>query len=288
MKWRRGYKSEHTEDRRRRPGAGAAAVGGGGILAVIAALVFGGGLFGSGGFDLDSTLEQFGSGGASAPQAQQNQLDDAPDPDAELASFSQFVFDDAQTTWDELFGAAGIDYPEARLVLFTGSTQSGCGGATAQIGPHYCPTDQTVYLDLDFFRDLSSRFGASGDFAAAYVIGHEVAHHVQNVTQVMDEVRRLQQANPADRNPLSVRLELQADCLAGVWARSTFERDLLEQGDLEEAFTAAEAVGDDRIQQQATGMINEESWTHGSSAERVQWFEEGFQTGDPNRCDTFG
>jgi predicted metalloprotease len=172
-------------------------------------------------------------------------------------------------------------------VLFTGSTNSGCGPATSAVGPFYCPLDRTAYLDLDFFRDLHVRFGAPGDFARAYVIGHELAHHVQNLTGVSDEVRTRSAEEPAVANELSIRLELQADCLAGVWGHSTYERDILESGDLEEGLAAAAAIGDDRIQAQATGRIDPDTWTHGSSEQRVHWFRRGFDSGEAARCDTF-
>jgi predicted metalloprotease len=284
MKWKRGYRSENVEDRRR-VGAGAAAVGGGGIIAVLLALFFGGGGGDGGGLDLESILGSLGQ----APQGnvQAPERPEGTDPDEDLRSISEFTLDDVQALWTELFAGGDSQYPNATMVLFTGSTNSACGGATSAIGPHYCPLDQTVYIDLDFFRQLETRFGAAGDFAEAYVIAHEIGHHVQNVTGIMDEVRRVQQSRPADANEYSVRLELQADCLAGVWARSAYQDNLLETGDLEEAIGAAEAVGDDRIQQQAGGMVNPETWTHGSAAQRVEWFRVGFDTGDPNTCDTF-
>jgi predicted metalloprotease len=173
-------------------------------------------------------------------------------------------------------------------VLLEGATHSDCGGATAEIGPHYCPADENVYLDLSFFRELRQRFGAPGDFAQAYVMAHEIAHHVQHLMGISDQVRDEQRANPDEANELSIRLELQADCLAGVWAFTAYERALLESGDLQEGLGAAAAVGDDRIQQQSTGSIDRESWTHGSSEQRMRWFTTGYENGDPNDCDTFG
>jgi len=238
---------------------------------------------GGGGFGVDSPFSQFPgaapeAGGGIPPEA---------DPDAELVNFVSFVLDDVQIFWEDLFAEGGEQYRRAELVLFTSSTNSGCGFATAAVGPFYCPADETVYLDLDFFRELHRRFGAPGDFAQAYVIAHEIAHHVQQVTGISDEVRGLQQRHPDDASELSVRLELQADCLAGVWGYSTQQRDILEPGDLEEALDAAAAIGDDRIQEQTTGQVNPETWTHGSSDQRVEWFRRGFDTGDPDRCDTF-
>jgi len=186
-------------------------------------------------------------------------------------------------------GRRPILRPARTLVLFTGSTNSACGGATSAIGPHYCPPDQTIYIDLDFFAVLQRDFGAQGgDFAEAYVIAHEVGHHVQNLLGISDEVRSLSQQNPDEANSLSVKLELQADCLAGNWANSIFQRgNVLEPGDIEEGLDAAEAVGDDRIQEKALGRIEPESWTHGSSEQRVRWFTTGYETGDPEACDTF-
>jgi predicted metalloprotease len=210
-----------------------------------------------------------------------------PQTNEELVKFLSFVLDDLQGFWSHTFIQSELDYREARLTLFDGATDSACGGATAQLGPHYCPLDERVYLDVDFFRDLQKRFGAPGDFALAYVVAHEIGHHVQQLMGISTRVSEEQRANPESANELSVRLELQADCLAGVWAFTTYERRLLEEGDLEEGLNAAAAVGDDRIQQQASGTIDPESWTHGSSEQRVRWFTTGFEQGDPNACDTF-
>jgi predicted metalloprotease len=209
------------------------------------------------------------------------------DPDASTVDFVSFVLDDAQVFWDEQFAEAGQQYRDAQLVLFIETTQSGCGFASSATGPFYCSLDQTAYMDLDFFDDLHRRFGAPGDFAQAYVIAHEIAHHVQNVTGISDEVRSRAQDNPDEANELSVRQELQADCLAGVWGYSTNQRGLLESGDISEALRAAAAIGDDRIQQQSAGRIDPDTWTHGSSEQRETWFRRGFETGDPSTCDTF-
>jgi uncharacterized protein len=172
-------------------------------------------------------------------------------------------------------------------VLFDEATQSGCGLATADVGPHYCPVDLRVYIDLEFFRVLRRNFSAPGDFAQAYVLAHELGHHVQNLLGITSDAQQAQVADPSAANELSIRLELQADCFAGVWAFTTYQRNLLESGDIEEGMRAAAAVGDDRIQAQATGTINPETWTHGSSEQRQRWFLTGFDTGDPNACDTF-
>lgn len=284
VKWTKGARSRDLEDRRGRPGVKAAAVGIPGVIAVVLALLFGGG---SGGGDLGDILGDLA--GAQSPAAAPSAGGglEGPDPDAELVDFLSFALDDMQDLWEDLFRQAGSEYPRAKLVLFTDSTQSACGGAQEAFGPHYCPTDSSVYLELDFFRDLRTRYGAPGDFAQVYVLSHEIGHHVQNVIGVMDDVRQAQQADASRANELSVSLELQADCLAGIWAHTVYERDLLERGDLAEGLAAAAAVGDDRLQQQAGQSVTPESWTHGSSAERQRWFEQGFESGDPDVCDTF-
>jgi predicted metalloprotease len=236
---------------------------------------------GDGGFSLDSPFQQF-------PAAQPGEgIPPEADPDAATVDFVSAVLDDIQVFWIDEFARADLVYEEADLVLFTDQTNSGCGPASSAVGPFYCPPDQTAYLDIGFFEELRRRFGAPGDFAQAYVLAHELGHHVQNITGISDQVRRLQQQNPDDANELSVRMELQADCLAGVWGYSAGARGLLEAGDTEEALTAASAIGDDRIQSQAGGGVNPETWTHGSSEQRVEWFRRGFENGDVNQCDTF-
>lgn len=245
-----------------------------------------GGAGGAGGFDMSDVLNQFPG---ATPQAAPGEdiTEDGPDPEQELVDFMNFVLIDVQDTWSGEFSEAGEDYPDAELVLFRNAVSTGCGGASSATGPFYCPLDQKVYVDLGFFEELRSQFGAPGDFAQAYVLAHEIGHHVQNVLGINPEVRQLQQQQPERANELSIRQELQADCLAGIWAHSAFERDLLEEGDLEEGIAAAEAVGDDRIQSSAGGGVNPETWTHGSSEQRIRWFQVGFDTGDVNRCDTF-
>jgi predicted metalloprotease len=206
----------------------------------------------------------------------------APGSDT-AAQFVGFVLDDVQNTWAQKFAAQGRTYPRAKLVLFTDQIDSACGFGSAASGPFYCPADGRAYIDLGFYRDLSQRFGAPGDFAQAYVIAHEIGHHVQHVLGLASRVG-------ADRRGAesgSVRLELQADCLAGVWANSTRSRELLETGDVEEGLRAAAAIGDDRLQRQAMGVIRPESWTHGSSEQRVRWFRRGLETGTLESCDTF-
>jgi uncharacterized protein len=208
-------------------------------------------------------------------------------PKDELERFVDAVTDDIQTTWTDVFDRAGLDYEPTSIVLFDGTTSSGCGRATAATGPFYCPADRLVYLEEGFFRELERRFGAPGDFAEAYVIAHEIGHHVQSLLGIERKVRQTSAEDPPRRNDLSIRLELQADCFAGVWGRAAKGAGVLEAGDLEEGIDAAAAVGDDRIQEATTGQINPETWTHGSSEQRVQWFRTGFQVGNPDACDTF-
>ncbi|HKA00372.1 MAG TPA: neutral zinc metallopeptidase, partial [Candidatus Solibacter sp.] len=202
--------------------------------------------------------------------------------------FVSFVLDDAQKTWDDLLPKAGVPYRHAKLVLFRDYIASGCGEAQAATGPFYCPADEKVYLDLGFFDELANRLGAPGEFAQAYVIAHEIGHHVQKVLGIESKVRRLRQANPSESNPLSVRLELQADCLAGVWGNSTKQRALIDEADIAAGMEGVAAVGDDRLQKMAKGYVSPESFTHGSSAERSAWFRRGLESGDINSCNTFG
>ena len=192
-----------------------------------------------------------------------------------------------QDTWKRIFAEGGQTYEPTTLRLFSSGIQTGCGAASSAVGPFYCPADKHVYIDLTFFRELQSRFQAAGDFAQAYVIAHEFGHHVQNLLGVMEDVNRQQQEDPESANELSVRLELQADCLAGVWGHAAQQEGLLETGDLEEGLNAAAAVGDDRIQSRSGQGVNPESWTHGSSEQRTSWFRKGFENGDPSACDTF-
>ncbi|MGE5597439.1 MAG: neutral zinc metallopeptidase [Hyphomicrobiales bacterium] len=256
------------------------------ILIIVAMLIFGGGgLFGGGGssgFGVDSPFNQFP---AAAPAPDNSGQPFEPEtPEEELVAF---VVEDTQAFWSQQFAQAGMPYREVKLVLFEQAVNTACGPASSDTGPFYCPGDERMYIDLSFFRELAQRFGAPGDFAQAYVIAHEMGHHIQKLTGTNDQVSGLQQRNPNDANELSVRLELQADCLAGVWAHSTYERDLLESGDLEEGLTAAAAVGDDRLQREATGRVNPETWTHGSSEQRTRWFRTGFDSGSADSCDTF-
>jgi uncharacterized protein len=201
--------------------------------------------------------------------------------------FVAFVLDDVQTTWSHLFAESGQTYRNAKLVLFSDSTNTGCGFGDAAAGPFYCPNDERVYIDLAFYNELAQRFGAKGDFAEAYVIAHEIGHHVQKQLGISEQMERASKSAQLGPTGLSVRLELQADCFAGIWARSTSQRQILDPGDVDEALGAASAVGDDHIQRQTTGTVHPETWTHGSAAERSSWFKRGFDTGTLAGCDTF-
>ena len=296
MKWRPGGRSADVEDRRAAGGGFGGGgmpipigrMGGGGIgtivVLVIVYLLFVKGGGGGGGFDVPAPgsafpqVPQSGDGTASVPGS--------PSEEKEK-QFATFVLDDAQGFWRQQFQAAGKQYQRAKLVLFRNQVQSGCGLASSATGPFYCPLDQKVYIDLGFFHELNRRFKAPGDFAQAYVLAHEIGHHVQEQLGIEQQVRQQSQQNPDDANELSVRLELQADCLAGVWARSTYDRGILESGDLQEGLTAAAAVGDDRIQSQAQGRIDPETFTHGTSAQRAHWLQTGFDSGKLEACDTF-
>jgi uncharacterized protein len=205
----------------------------------------------------------------------------------EKVQFVSFVLDDIQNTWQREFAARGQSYERSKLVLFTDATGTACGFGQAASGPFYCPSDSRVYVDLSFYDELERRLGAAGDFAQAYVIAHEIGHHVQHLRGTSDRVGNVRPSARRGESGVSVRLELQADCLAGVWAHSTSQRDLLERGDLEEALGAAAAIGDDRLQRQAQGRVHPETWTHGSSEQRARWFRRGFESGSSDRCDTF-
>ena len=207
--------------------------------------------------------------------------------EAQLRTAANSVITDAQNTWTSIFRQEGIEYQRARLVLFRDITQTGCGTGQATSGPFYCPADGNVYLDLGFFDELHRRFGAPGDFAQAYVIAHEVGHHVQNLMGTSDRVQEAMQSDRRNANQYSVRLELQADCYAGIWGRSAASRNVLDPGDVEEGLAAAAAVGDDRLQEMSGRAVNPESFSHGSSAQRMEWFQRGFRSGDIRDCDTF-
>jgi len=280
MRWTPGGPSADLEDER-----GSSGGGGGGNF----------GKLGIGGFLVLLVLSfvfkrdffaLIGGGSAGGPAGQTVPRASSPEED-KLVQFVSFVLDDDQKTWTEIFAKSGKTYRHAKLVLFTDQVRSGCGFAETAMGPFYCPADEKVYIDLGFYRELRDRFGAPGEFAEAYVIAHELGHHVQKLLGISDQVGNLQQQRPGSANKLSVNLELQADCLAGVWGHTAAQRNLLNPGELDDGLRAAAAVGDDRIQKQATGRVNPETWTHGSSEQRAQWFRTGFDSGDMGRCDTF-
>src|SRR6266478_7063250 len=284
MEWTPGGDNSDIEDRRDSSGGGggmgfgAPHLGIGGIvILLILSVVFHKNLFTmfSGG---DSTSDQ--PAAASDPATK-------PAKDKEY-QFVAFVLKDVQATWETLLPAQGNrQYRHAKLVLFRNSYPSACGQAASATGPFYCPEDEKVYLDLGFFDELKSRFGAPGEFAQAYVIAHEIGHHVQKLLGIEGKVQRMRQSNPAAANPLSVRLELQADCFAGVWAKSTEQRKIIDQSDIAAGLRAAAAVGDDRLQKMATGHVSPESFTHGSSQQRMQWFQSGLDAGQISACNTF-
>lgn len=275
MKWTPGGRSGNLEDRRSMGGMGAGLGLGGTVVVLALSLLFGRNLFSDLGVE-----PAVNSGGA--PMTAADSAREEPE-----VQFVSFVLDDVQSTWQNILAKYNTQFTPAKLVLFRNSTQSGCGAAQSAMGPFYCPLDQKVYIDLGFYDELKQRFGAAGDFAQAYVLAHELGHHVQHLLGVDQQVRQQQESNPGAGNQLSVRLELQADCFAGVWAASTNQRNMLDASDAQEAMNAAAAVGDDRIQAQTRGSVNVDSFTHGSSAQRTQWFKRGFDSGDPKACDTF-
>jgi len=265
------------------PGGVAGLGGGAGLVVVLVIVAINAFSGGGGGFDLQSA---FGTGTGAPGAGNPAPIPPAEDPQRDLKDFSTYVFSDAQQTWSQTLEGGG--YERAQLVLYSDAVSTeGCGSADSAVGPFYCPADERIYLDLSFYDDMRRQLGASGEFAWAYVIAHEMGHHVQRVTGTAAEVDRLAAESPGDANELSVRQELQADCYAGVWAATVFEKGALEDGDLEQAFTAAEAVGDDRLQAQAGGRVNPDSFTHGTSEQRRRWFEAGYAAGEPARCDTF-
>jgi|HubBroStandDraft_6_1064221.scaffolds.fasta_scaffold29986_2 predicted metalloprotease len=285
MKWSPGDESQDIEDRRDDSGGGGGFQLGGlhmGIGGAIILLILS--------FIFRTNLFTLLGGGTGDPGTSVSQPDPARDAaEKPLVQFVSFVLDDTQKTWTQILPQqANTSYRHAKLVLFRDSTQSGCGGAASATGPFYCPEDERVYIDLGFFDELSRRFGAHGQFAQAYVLAHELGHHVQKLLGIEGKVHQLQESNSRQANPLSVKLELQADCFAGVWAHSTQQRGLLESGDVQSALSAASAVGDDRLQKMSTGHISPESFTHGSSQQRMQWFKAGLDNGTIAACNTFG
>ena len=287
MKWTPGGESQDIEDRRDEGGGGGGGFQfggmhlgiGGALILLVLSLVFKQNFF--------ALLGGGGGGSPNAPVARQ------PNPardqqEQPLVQFVSFVLDDTQKTWEQILPRqAGRPYRHAKLVLFRNYTQSGCGGAESATGPFYCPADEKVYIDLGFYDELKQRFGAPGEFAQAYVLAHEIGHHIQKVVGTEARVRQMNQGNRRMDNALSVKVELQADCYAGVWAHSTQQRNLLEQGDIASALGAAAAVGDDRLQKMSTGHVAPDSFTHGSSTQRTRWFQQGFDSGSIAACNTF-
>ncbi len=280
MRWSPGGRSSNLEDRRGGGGRfmrGAGGMGAGTvIILIVLSLIFKRDMF------------QFvGDGVGAAPEVTADAPVETTPEEERLVDFVSFVLDDAQAIWSKTLPRHGAQYRPARLVLFRDAIQSACGLGEAATGPFYCPGDEKVYIDLGFYQELQERFGAPGDFAQAYVLAHEIGHHVQNVLGTEAEVRQARGSRPDVANQLSVRLELQADCYAGIWAHSTAQREVLERGDVEEGLGAAAAVGDDRLQRMGGGRVAPEAFTHGSSEDRMRWFRRGLETGSPEACDTF-
>lgn len=279
MRWQSGRRSSNIEDRRRSRAPKLLGGGVGTIVVVLVALYFG--------VDPTPLLQTMqGGGGASISGTRSTAEDLKNDPLADMVSV---VIADTEDVWTEIFAAQGRRYEAPTLVLFSGATSSACGMGQAAMGPFYCPADQKAYIDLSFYDQMRTRFKAPGDFAQAYVIAHEIGHHVQNLLGISGQVHQMKQRlSQAEGNALSVRLELQADCLAGVWAnRADKARNILETGDVDEAMNAASAIGDDTLQRQSRGTVVPESFTHGTSEQRQRWFRQGLSSGDPDACDTF-
>jgi predicted metalloprotease len=280
MRWKTGRRSSNIEDRRGRRRRGGAFKGGIGTIVIALVLAYFLGID-------PQVLLQMQQGVVPATTGESYQ----PTPEeTRLADFVAVVLADTEDTWSAIFESNGLEYEEPVLVMFSGSVQSACGMANAAVGPFYCPADHKVYLDLSFFQDLKQRHGAPGDFAQAYVIAHEVGHHVQKLLGISDKVRNAQRSlGKSGANALSVSLELQADCFAGLWGNhADRSRQLLEEGDIEEALDAASAIGDDRLQKESMGYVVPESFTHGTSKQRVHWFRKGIESGKVGSCDTFG
>jgi len=280
MRWRQSRESQNVQDYRGRPtggGGGGMKLGIGGIIIAIIAYFVGG----------PELVMSLFSGGGSQPRSEQPVGNSKPGDEA--GQFVTHILGDTEDTWRKIFSQAGQQYQDPQLAIFEHGINTACGQASSAMGPFYCPGDHMVYIDLAFFRQLETEFAAQGDFAKAYVIAHEVGHHVQTLLGTSEKVHAAQQrASEADANALSVRLELQADCYAGVWAHdSETSRQLLEQGDIDEALNAASSVGDDTIQRRVQGQVNQESFTHGSAAQRQQWFRTGYSSGSANDCNTF-
>ena len=277
MLWKGRRGSSNVDDRRGISGGGIAA--GGGIIGVIVYLLY---TFLGGGGDSSTIPPVLPGNTPTEMTAEEKAADD------ERAEFVKVVLADTEDVWNKLYSAQGKDYPEPTLVLFRDAVQSACGNANAAMGPFYCPTDQQLYIDLSFYEDLQKKLNAPGDFAMAYVVAHEVGHHIQNLNGTADKISRLrQQVSETEYNRYSVKLELQADFLAGIWAHYAQQKNILETGDIEEALNAANAIGDDMLQKRSQGYVVPDAFTHGSSEQRMYWFKKGYQTGDMNQGDTF-
>lgn len=282
MRWTPGKESSNIEDRRGSSGGGFGPLHfgvGGTIIVLVLSLVFHRNLFTL--FDGSGAASSVATGDSAAPPATESAAEHRE------VQFVSFVLDDAQQTWAKILPHEGVAYEDAKLVLFRDGVESGCGQAETAMGPFYCPIDEKVYIDLGFYDQLRDQFGAPGEFAQAYVLAHELGHHVQHLEGIDDRMRRLQRQHPDQANELSVKLELQADCYAGVWGHSTEQRQLLEPGDIQAGLRAASSVGDDRLQKMSTGHVSPETFTHGTSAQREAWFRRGLESGDPRSCDTF-
>jgi uncharacterized protein len=275
MRFGNGGRSPNLEDRRGMGGRVGMGLGGTAVVLILS-LIFGRNLFNDIGVSPGTVVGS--NGGLSAADSAREEPE---------VLFVSHVLDDAQQTWATILPRYGTPWHDAKLVLFRGATQTGCGTGQTAMGPFYCPLDEKVYIDLDFYDELQQKFGAPGDFAQAYVIAHELGHHVQHLLGTDEQVRRAEQSDPSTANQYSVRLELQADCYAGVWGNSAQQRNLLSPGDVAEGLTAAASVGDDRILQREGQSVNTDSFTHGSAAQRESWFRKGFESGDPKSCDTF-
>ena len=286
MRWQGRRESDNVEDRRGQSGSPMGGGGGfrlpsgkGGIVLLIIVLVAG-----YYGVDLTGMLT-----GEPVTQQQTTTQRSISPQDEEAAKFTKVILADTEDTWGAIFKDMGRQYAQPKLVMYRGATRTACGTGQSVMGPFYCPADSTVYIDLSFYDEMQSKLGAGGDFAQGYVIAHEVGHHVQKLLGIESKVRQLQQnASEAEANRLSVKMELQADCFAGVWGYNMQKQDYMETGDLQEALNAAEAIGDDRLQQQSQGRVVPDSFTHGTSQQRYTWFKRGFDSGDPAQCNTFG
>ena len=288
MRWEGRRESDNVEDRRGDSTGSSGGLGGGGfrvprgkggLILLVVVLV-------AGYYGVDLTPLLNGEAPVGQTQTQSQQVN-SPE-DNQMAKFTSVILASTEDTWGQLFQKMGKQYQDPKLVLYRGATRTGCGTGQSVMGPFYCPADKTVYIDLSFYQEMKEKLGADGDFAQGYVVAHEVGHHVQNLLGIEPKIRQMQQgASKAEQNRLSVKMELQADCFAGVWGHFMQNQQVLEQGDLEEALNAAQAIGDDRLQQQSQGRVIPDSFTHGTSEQRYTWFKRGFDSGNPNSCNTF-